>query len=114
MVHSAQRKQGGGLRVLGTNCSLHESEFRLCPEVVLDWFPRFAGHGCARLSDYWLRPLALCRTFDHGWVVCRSLSVLVPIGLHAVTALVALTVSSGFILAPLPYRMVNAGSCDYK
>ena len=24
------------------------------------------------------------------------------------------TVSVGFILAPLPYRMVNAGSCDYK
>ena len=40
--------------------------------------------------------------------------MLVPIGLHAVTALVALTVSSGFILAPPPYRMVNAGSCDYK
>ena len=24
------------------------------------------------------------------------------------------TVSIGFILAPPPYRMVNAGSCDYK
>ena len=29
-------------------------------------------------------------------------------------ALVALTVSLEFILAPPPYRMVNAGSCDYK
>ena len=51
MVHSAQRQQGGGLRVLGTNCSLYESEFRLCPKVVLDWFPRFADHECARLAD---------------------------------------------------------------
>ena len=50
-VHSAQRQQGRGLRVLGTNCSLHESEFRLCPEVVLDWFPRFADQGCARFAD---------------------------------------------------------------
>ena len=50
-VHSAQRQQGRGLRVLGTNCSLHESEFRLCPEVVLDWFPRFADQRCARLAD---------------------------------------------------------------
>ena len=58
--------------------------------------------------------MALCRTFGHGWVVCPGLSVLVPIGLHAVTALVALTVSSGFILAPPPYQMVNARSCDYK
>ena len=58
--------------------------------------------------------MALHRTFDHGWVVCAGFSVLVPIGLHAVTALVALTVSSGFILAPSPYRMVNAGSCDYE
>ena len=96
------------------NCSLHESEFRLCPEVVLDWSPRFAGKRCARFADSWLGPMALCRTFGHGWVVCPSLSVLVPIGLHAITALVALTVSSGFILAPPPYRMVNAGSCDYK
>ena len=31
-VHSAQRQQGRGLRVLGTNCSLYESEFRLCPK----------------------------------------------------------------------------------
>ena len=114
MVHSAQRQQGGGLRVLGTNCSLHESEFRLYPEVVLDWFPRFADQGCARLTDSWLWPMALCRTFGHGGVVCPCLSVLVPIGLHAVTALVALTVSSGFILAPPPYQMVNAGSYDYK
>ena len=51
MVHSAQRQQGRGLRVLGTNCSLHESEFRLGPEVVLDLFPRFADLGCARLAD---------------------------------------------------------------
>ena len=65
-VHSAQRQQGRGLRVLGTNCSLHESEFRLCPEVVLDWFPRFADPGCARLADSGLRPMALRRTFDHG------------------------------------------------
>ena len=51
MVHSAQRQQGRGLRVLGTNCSLHESEFRLCPGVVLDRFPRFADQECARLAD---------------------------------------------------------------
>ena len=114
MVHSAQRQQGSGLRVLGTNCSLHESKFRLCPEVVLNWFPWFADQWCARLADSWLWLMALCRTFDHGWVVYPGLSVLVPIGLHAVTALVALTVSSGFILAPPPYRMVNAGSCDYN
>ena len=50
-IHSAQWQQGRALRVLGTNCSLHESEFRLCPEVVLDWFPRFADQGCARLAD---------------------------------------------------------------
>ena len=78
----------------------------------MDWFARFAGQGGARLANSWLRPVALCRTFDHGWVVCPGLSLLVPIGLHAVTALMALTVSSGFILAPLPYRMVNAVSCD--
>ena len=48
------------------NCSLHESEFRLCPEVVLDWFPRFIDRECARLADSWLRPMALCRTFDNG------------------------------------------------
>ena len=36
-VHSAQRQQGCGLRVLGMNFSLHESGFRLRPEVVLDW-----------------------------------------------------------------------------
>ena len=71
--------------VLVTNCSLHESKFSLCPKVMLDWFPRFA--------DSRLRPMALCRTFDHGWVVCPGLSVLEPIGLHAVTALVVLTVS---------------------
>ena len=51
MVHSAQPQQLGGLRVLGTNCLLHESEFRLCPEVVLDWFPWFADQVCARLAD---------------------------------------------------------------
>ena len=77
-------------------------------------FPRFADWWCARLADSWLRPMALCRTFGHGWVVYPGLSVFVPIGLHTVTALVALTVSSGFILAPPPYRMVNAGLCDYK
>ena len=93
MVYSAQRQQGSGLKVLGTNCSLHESEFRLCPEVVLDYFPRFADQECARLTDSWLRPMALCHTVDHGWVVCQGLLVLVPIGVHAITALVALTVS---------------------
>ena len=31
-----------------------------------------------------------------------------------ITALVAPTVSLGFILAPPPYRMVHAGSSDYK
>ena len=51
VVHSAQRQQGRVLRVLGTNCSLHESEFRLCPEVVMRRFPRFADQGCARLGD---------------------------------------------------------------
>ena len=56
----------------------------------------------------------MCHTFGHGWVVCPGHSVFAPIDLPAVTALVALTVSSGFILAPPPYRMVNAGSCDYK
>ena len=80
----------------------------------MDWSPRFAGKRCARLADSWLWPMALCRTFGHGWVVCPSLSVLVPIGLHAITALVALTVCSGFILAPPPYQMVNTGSCDCK
>ena len=58
--------------------------------------------------------MALCRTFGYGWVVCPGLSVLVPIGLHAVTALVALTLSSGFILAPPLYQIVNAGSFNYK
>ena len=118
-VHSAQWQQGRGLRVLGTNCSLHESEFRLCPKGVSGWSPRFADRLCARLAGSGLRPWALCRTFDHGWVVCPDLSVFVLIGLHAVyspTGLLPLgcTVSVGFILAPLPYRMVNAGSCDYK
>ena len=45
MVYSTQRQQGSRLGVLGTNCSLHESEVRLCPEVVLDWFPRFPIRG---------------------------------------------------------------------
>ena len=80
----------------------------------MDWFPWFADQECAWLADSCLRPVALCHTFDHGWVGCPGPSVLVPIGLHAITGLVALTVSSGFILAPPPYRMVNAGSCDYK
>ena len=90
MVHSAQRQQGRGLRVLGKNSSLHESEFRLCPEGMLDWFSRVADQVCARLADSCLRPLALCRTFDRGWVVCPGLSVLVPIGLHAVYSPAAL------------------------
>ena len=65
-----------------TNCSLHESEFRLCPEVVLDWFLGLPirgvlglpilGYGC------WLCaiPLIMARKVYPG------LSVLVPIGLH--------------------------------
>ena len=81
---------------------------------MFNWFPRVADQGCARLGDSGLRLIALCRTFDHGWVVRPGISVLVPIDLHAVTAIVALTVSSGFILAPPAYRMVNAASCDYK
>ena len=64
------------------NCSLHKSEFRLCLEVVLDWLFRFADQWCARLAESGLRPLALCCTFDHGWVVCTRPSVFVPIGLH--------------------------------
>ena len=72
------------LRVLGTNCLLDESEFRLCPEVVLGWFPQSADRECARLAEVWLGPVALCRTFDRGWVVCLGLSVFVPIGLHSV------------------------------
>ena len=72
------------------NCSLHESKLKLCPKVVLDWFPRFADRGCARLADSGLRPLAMCRTFDHGCVVCPSPSVFVPIGLHAVYSPAAL------------------------
>ena len=58
--------------------------------------------------------MALCCTFDHGGVVCPGLLVLMPIGLHAVTALVALTVSSELILAPPAYRKVNVGLCEYK
>ena len=80
----------------------------------MDRFSPFADQGFAWLADSWLRPMALGRTFGHGWVVCPGLSGLVPIGLHAVTALVALPVSSRFIRAPPPYQMVNVGSCDYK
>ena len=82
-VHSAQRQEGSVLKVLGTNCSLHESEFRLCPKRVSVWFPRLANQMCPRLADSWLQPVALCRTFDHGWVVCPCLSVFMPISLHA-------------------------------
>ena len=81
---------------------------------MLGWFLLFADRVCARLAKFWLRLMALFRTFDHGCVVCRRLLVFVLIDLHAVTALVALTVSTGFILAPPPYRMVNAESYDYK
>ena len=79
-VHSAQWQQGRGLRILEMNCSLHESEFRLCPEVVFDWLSRFADQWCARLAKSRLRSMALCRTFDHGWVMCPGLSVFVLIG----------------------------------
>ena len=66
------------------NCSLRESEFRFFPRVVLGWFLRSADWDCARLAEVWLRLVALCRTFDHGWVVCSGLSVFMPIGLHSV------------------------------
>ena len=84
LVHSAQWQQGRGLRVLVTNCSLHEYEFRLCPEVVLGWFLGSANLDYARLAEVWLRPMASCRTFDHGWVVCPGHSVFMPIGLYSV------------------------------
>ena len=37
-----------------------------------------------------------------------------PLTCMPITACVAFTVSSGFILDPSPYRMVNTGLCDYK
>ena len=83
-VHSAHWQQGRGLRVLRMNCSLHEFEFRLCLRVVLGWFSRFADRVCVRLAELWLRPVASCCTFDHGWVVCPSHLVFVPIGLYSV------------------------------
>ena len=42
MVQSAHRQQGRRLRVLGTNCSLYESEFRLCSKVVVNWLLQYA------------------------------------------------------------------------
>lgn len=47
-------------------------------------------------------------------MICPGLSVFVPIGFHASTACVVLTVNSGFILAFSPYRMFNAGLCNDK
>ena len=82
-VHSAQWQEGRGLKVLGTNGPIHASEFRLCPKGVSVWFPWLSDQVCARLADSWLQPVALCRTFDHGCVVCPSLSTFVPIDLHA-------------------------------
>ena len=52
--------------------------------MVLGWFPRFADRECARLTELWLRPVASCRTFDHGWVVYLGLSVFIPIGLCSI------------------------------
>ena len=79
----------------------------------MDWFPRVADRECAWLAEVWLRPVASCRTFGYGWVVCPGLSVFVPIGLLAVYGFrlmrVPLSLSSGIIRAPPPYRMVNAG-----
>ena len=79
----------------------------------MGWFPRFADRDRARLAEVWLRPVASCRTFDHGWVVCPGLSVFVPIGLYAIYGCrlmrLPLSLSSGIIRAPPPYRMVNAG-----
>ena len=51
----------------------------------MGWFPWSADWECARLAEVWLKPVALCRTFNHGWVVCPGHSVFVPIGLHSVT-----------------------------
>ena len=51
MVHSAHLQQGRALRVLGMNCLLHQSEFRICPKVVLDSLFRFADGWCARLAE---------------------------------------------------------------
>ena len=118
IVHSPHLQQGRGLRVLGTKCPLHESEFRLFPEVVSDWFPQFANWLCALLADSWLRRLALRRTFDCGWLgspVSRCLFrfacfLIIPQPPYAAGC----TVSVGFILTPLPYRMVNAGHVIIK
>ena len=81
--------------------------------MVLGWFPRFADRDCAWLAEVWLRPIAWWRTFDRGWVVYPGLSVFVPIGLYAIYGFrlmrVPLSLSSGIIRAPPPYRMVNVG-----
>ena len=56
--------------------------------------------------------MASCHTVDHGWVVYPCLSMFVLIGLYTVPAPVARIVSSGFILPPPPYWIVNAGLYD--
>ena len=117
-VHSAQRQQGRGLRVLGTNCSLHQSEFRLCPKVVLDWFlglPVRSVLGLPILGyGHWLCAVPLIMA---GWCApvsrCSCRLACMP-HIPQLPYAAGFTVSVGFILAPLPYRMVNAGSCDYK
>ena len=117
-VHSAQRQQGRGLRVLGTNCSLHESEFRLCPKVVLDWFLRLPIGGVLGLPilgyGRWLCAVPLIMAGRYAPVSRCSCRLACMPHIPQLPYVVGCTVSVGFILAPPPYRMVNAGSCDYK
>lgn len=60
------------LRALGTNCSLHESNFNLCSQVVLDWLIQFADQWHACLTKSGLRPMALFQILNHGWLGVRQ------------------------------------------
>lgn len=50
--------------------------FRLCPQVVLDWVFRFVDQWSGQLTEFGLTPMALSHTSDHSWVgVPRSFGV---------------------------------------
>ena len=99
------------------NCSLDESEFRPYPKVVLDWFLGLPNGvlglpilGCG----HWLCAIPLIMSGRYAPVSRCSCRVACMPHNPQLSYAAGCTMSEGFVLAPPPYRMVNAGSCDYK
>ena len=100
------------------NGSLHESEFSLCPKVVLDWFLSLPIGGVLGLPipgyGRWLCAIPLIMAGRYAPVSRCSCRLACMPHFHQLPYAAGYTVSVGFILATPPYRMVNARSCDYK